>query len=66
MAPLAEYGVAFTWGLPDSKLRLITGHRSEAMSDRYTHYHANDFNEVVVLQEEILENSKVGGVSSAS
>jgi integrase len=42
-------------GLPDSKLRQITGHSSEAMSDRYTHYDANDFHEVIVLQEEIID-----------
>lgn len=41
-------------GLADSKLRLITGHHSEAMSNLYTHYNASDFNEVVRLQEALL------------
>jgi len=43
-------------GLPDSKLRLITGHRSEAMSDRYTHYQASDLSEVVELQNGLVGN----------
>jgi integrase len=46
-------------GLPDSKLRLITGHRSEAMSNLYTHYNAMDFREVVELQEAVLQNPAV-------
>ena len=41
-------------GLPDSKLRLITGHRSEAMSDRYTHYQTSDLSEVVELQNGLV------------
>ena len=41
-------------GLPDSKLRLITGHRSEAMSDRYTHYQIADLSEVVELQKGLI------------
>ena len=49
--------------LADSKLRLITGHRSEAMSDRYTHYSAADYLEVVELQEEILSSGIVGSVA---
>jgi len=42
-------------GLPDSKLRVVTGHRSEAMSDRYTHYHADDFYEVLEFQHGLVE-----------
>ena len=42
-------------GLPDSKLRLVTGHRSEEMSDRYTHYHASDFMEVLEFQHGLFD-----------
>lgn len=41
-------------GLPDSKLRLITGHRSDEMSDRYTHFNARDFGEVFEFQKKVL------------
>ena len=41
-------------GVPDSKVRQITGHRSVQMSDWYTHYRAEDFLEVVAVQEELL------------
>ena len=46
-------------GLADSKLRLITGHRSETMSNLYTRYNASDFNEVVGLQEALLSNEVI-------
>ncbi len=42
-------------GVADSKVREITGHRSERMSDRYTHYEASDFAEVLDLQAVLLE-----------
>jgi integrase len=50
-------------GLADSKLRLITGHRSEAMSNLYTHYNASDFSEVVELQEVLLKGADDGVVT---
>jgi integrase len=41
-------------GVPDSKVRQITGHRSPRLSDLYTHYRAEDFREVVEAQEGLL------------
>jgi integrase len=47
-----------TWlrshGVPGSKVRQIAGHRSQKMSDLYTHYRAADFVEVVTIQGELL------------
>jgi integrase len=37
--------------IPDVKLRRLTGHRSEKMSDLYTHFHINDFQDVLRIQE---------------
>lgn len=42
-------------GVPDAKVRKITGHRSQKMSDRYTHFRVSDFQEVADLQRELLE-----------
>ena len=41
-------------GVPDSKIRLLTGHRSEAMTDWYTRYQAEDFAEVVQIHQPVL------------
>jgi len=41
-------------GVPGSKVRQITGHRSPRMSDLYTHFRVEDFSEVVEAQEELL------------
>jgi integrase len=41
-------------GVPDSKVQRITGHRSTAMSNHYTHYRVSDFTEVVTLQDSLL------------
>jgi len=40
--------------IPDYKLRRLTGHRSEAMTEHYTHVDLSDFQDVVALQEEVL------------
>lgn len=42
-------------GVADAKVREITGHRSLRMSERYTHFRAEDFAEVVDLQTKLLE-----------
>ena len=42
-------------GVPDIKVRMITGHRSQRMSDRYTHFRAADFVEVLEVQAALLE-----------
>ena len=41
-------------GVPGSKVRQVTGHRTPSMSDWYTHYRASDFQEVVAVQEKLL------------
>lgn len=42
-------------GVPDSKIRLLTGHRGEAMTDWYTRYEAEDFRDVVGAQTGLIE-----------
>ena len=41
-------------GVPDSKIRLLTGHKNSAMTDWYTRYTAEDFTDVLNVQETIL------------
>jgi integrase len=41
-------------GVPDAKVREITGHRSEQMSKWYAHLRTGDFGEVVELQTMLL------------
>ena len=41
-------------GVPDSKIRLLTGHKNAAMTDWYTRYTAEDFTDVLDVQETIL------------
>ena len=45
-------------GVPGSKVRQITGHRSPQMSDWYTHYRAEDFVEVVEAQKQLLQDDR--------
>jgi len=37
--------------IPDYKLQKLTGHRSDAMTEAYTHVRLSDFGDVVALQE---------------
>jgi integrase len=37
-------------GLPDAKVRQLTGHESEAMTDHYTNWNAEDFSDVAKEQ----------------
>ena len=41
-------------GVPDAKIRLLTGHSSEEMTDWYTKFQAEDFAEVVEVQMLLL------------
>jgi len=41
-------------GVPDSKIRLLTGHRGSAMTDWYTNYVAEDFTDVVTAQTALI------------
>ena len=47
--------------IPDPKLRRLTGHKSEAMSDQYTTYRPADFDDVKQLAEGLFSvNNKRG------
>lgn len=47
-------------GVPDSKVRRITGHRSAQMSDWYTSFRAADYQEVVSVQDELFAKKNAG------
>lgn len=38
--------------IPDAKLQRLTGHRTQAMTERYSHFRADDFADVIQIQEE--------------
>ncbi len=40
--------------IPDYKLQRLTGHRTQEMTEHYTHLNISDFADVVALQEEVL------------
>ena len=44
-----------TNNISDSKLQKLTGHKSQAMTDHYTHFKADDFQDVQKIQTKILE-----------
>jgi integrase len=37
--------------VPDSKLQKLTGHKTQAMTEHYTHYKMDDFKDVMKIQE---------------
>jgi integrase len=39
--------------VPDAKLQRLTGHRTQAMTDRYSHFSVDDFRDVLAIQEEL-------------
>lgn len=41
-------------GVPDSKIRIIAGHRNPQMTDLYTHYQHEDFTEVIAIQDDLV------------
>jgi integrase len=41
-------------GVADSKVRMITGHRNESMTERYTHFRLENFQEISKIQEGML------------
>ena len=41
--------------ISDSKLRRLTGHRSEEMTEHYTHFNLEDFKDVIEIQKSLLE-----------
>ncbi|MDA3938323.1 MAG: tyrosine-type recombinase/integrase [Spirochaetia bacterium] len=44
-----------TNNISDSKLQKLTGHKSQAMTDHYTHFKADDFQDVQKIQVKILQ-----------
>jgi integrase len=44
--------------VPDEKLRLMTGHRTEEMTEHYTHLLEEDYTEIRKVQEDIFGDSK--------
>jgi integrase len=43
-----------------SKLRSVTGHSSEEMTDYYTHFDTKKFTEIITVQENLLEDKADG------
>lgn len=41
-------------GIPDSKIRMITGHRNESMTERYTHFRVENYEEICRIQERMM------------
>ena len=44
-----------TNNISDGKLQKMTGHKSLEMTDRYTHFKADDFQDVKKIQAKILQ-----------
>jgi len=42
-------------GIPDAKIRMITGHRQESMTERYTNFRKNDIEDITQLQSKITK-----------
>jgi integrase len=40
--------------VPDAKLRRLTGHRTEEMTEHYTHFKREDYNDVAKIQEDLF------------
>ncbi len=49
------YNTLLRGKIPDVKLRLLTGHKSEAMTDHYTNFQLEDFQDVVEIQEKLFQ-----------
>ncbi len=49
--------------IADSKVQKITGHKTDAMTEHYTHFNIDDFKEVRNLQENILNFPKEGNTT---
>lgn len=42
-------------GVADSKVRMITGHRQESMTERYTHFRLENYQEISAVQQTMVE-----------
>jgi integrase len=47
------YNTMLRGRIPDSKLQKLTGHRTQAMTERYSHFTMDDFQDVRAIQEEL-------------
>lgn len=47
--------------ISDGKLQKLTGHKTLAMTEHYTHFKADDFQDVKEIQEKILQMPKTNG-----
>jgi superfamily I DNA/RNA helicase len=41
--------------ISDGKLKKLTGHKTQAMTEHYTHFKIDDFQDVKKIQEKILQ-----------
>jgi len=48
------YNTIMRGKIPDAKLRLLTGHRTEEMIDHYTKFQLEDFQDVIEIQEKVF------------
>ena len=46
------FNTYFRGRIHDSKLQNLTGHRTDTMTDHYTHFSIEDFRDVMEIQEE--------------
>jgi integrase len=42
-------------GIADSKVRMMTGHREESMTERYTHFRLENYKEISAVQKTMIE-----------
>ena len=42
-------------GIADSKVRMMTGHREESMTERYTHFRLENYQEISAVQQTMVE-----------
>ena len=47
--------------VPDEKLRIMTGHRTEEMTEHYTHLLEEDYTEIRKVQEDVFGDKRVSG-----
>ena len=51
--------------VPDEQLRRVTGHRSEAMTDRYDHARAEALGDVLAVPEQLFSFKDVAAAQAA-
>ena len=48
------FNTAFRTRIPDAKLQRLTGHRTQEMTEHYTHFNIEDFKDVQQIQEDLF------------